>query len=100
MGLFHLGDQLFFASAFLTGANHDCRSVRVVGTHENAPVPHQFLEPHPDVGLDVFDQVPDMNVPVGVGQGRGDEDFAFRHFNSFARTLFGTQNLAEVLREE
>ena len=38
----------------------------------------QFLEPDEDVGLDVLDQVPEMDVAVGVGQGRGDENAAQR----------------------
>jgi hypothetical protein len=43
-----------------------------------ALVPLHFLEAHPDVGLNVFDQMPQMNRTVGVGQGGGDENFA-RH---------------------
>jgi hypothetical protein len=34
------------------------------------------LEPHPDVGLDVFHDVADVEVAVGVRQGGGDEEFA------------------------
>ena len=36
----------------------------------------QFLKTHKDIGLDVFDQVPEMDVTIGVGQGGGDEDSA------------------------
>jgi hypothetical protein len=35
-----------------------------------------LLEAHPDVGLDVFDQVAEVDRAVGVRQGGGDEDFA------------------------
>jgi hypothetical protein len=35
-----------------------------------------LLEAHPDVGLDVFDQMAEMDAAVGIGQGGGDEDFA------------------------
>ena len=34
------------------------------------------LKPHPDVGLDVFHDVADMKVAVGVGQGGGDKECA------------------------
>ena len=38
----------------------------------------QLLKANPDVGLDVLDQVAQVDVAVGVGQGRGDEDRARR----------------------
>ena len=52
----------------------DRRAVRVVGTHVDAAVADQLLEPHPDVGLDVLEQIPDVDVAVGVGQGGSDEN--------------------------
>jgi hypothetical protein len=36
----------------------------------------QALKPYPDIGLDVFHDVADVEVSVGVGQGGGDEEFA------------------------
>jgi hypothetical protein len=54
VGLTHVGDQFFFASAFLSGADHDRGAVGVVGTDVNSAVPAEFLKPHPDVGLHVF----------------------------------------------
>jgi hypothetical protein len=32
-------------------------------------MPAHFLEARPDVGLDIFDQVTQMDAAVGVGQG-------------------------------
>ncbi|QOH32196.1 hypothetical protein C7S14_5785 [Burkholderia cepacia] len=32
--------------------------------------------PHPDVGLDVLDQVADVDLPVGIGQCGRNEDLA------------------------
>ena len=60
--------------AFLPGADHDGRAVGVVGADVDAPPPAEFLEPDPDVGLQVLDQVADVDMAVGVGQGAGDED--------------------------
>ena len=37
-------------------------------------LPAQLLEADPDVGLDVLDQMADVDVAVGVGQGAGDEN--------------------------
>jgi len=71
-------DQLLRRDAFLLGTQHDRRAVRVVGTDVPALVAGHLLEAHPDVGLDVFDQVAEVDGAVGVGQGGGDEDFA-RH---------------------
>ena len=72
--LLHLGDELLFADARLAGADHDRRAVRVVGADVAAVVADELLEADPDVGLDVLDQMADVDRAVGVGQGGGDED--------------------------
>ena len=64
----------FFADAFLPGADHDRRAVRVVGADVDAAVADELLEAHPDIGLDVLDQMAHVDVAIGVGQGGGDED--------------------------
>ena len=55
------GDERLFAHAGLPGANHDRRAVRVVGTDVDAAVADELLESHPDIGLDVLDQVADVD---------------------------------------
>ena len=72
----HRGDQCMLAAALGLGPDHDRSAVRVVGAEINGLVATQLLEPHEDIGLDVLDQVPQMDVPVGVGQGGGDENTA------------------------
>ena len=65
------------ASGVLPGllrGQHDRRAVRVVGAHEMHLVALHALEAHPDVGLDVLHDVADVERPVGVGQGGGDEE--------------------------
>jgi hypothetical protein len=52
--------------------------VGIVGADVMALVAAQLLEADPDVGLDVLDQMADMDRAVGVGQGAGDEDAAGR----------------------
>ena len=49
----------------------------VVGAAVVALVAAQFLEAHPNVGLDVFDHVAEVDAAVGIGQGGGNEDFAW-----------------------
>ena len=73
----HAVDQLARADAFLFGAQHDRRAVLVVGADVMHFVAAHALEAYPDVGLDVLDQVAEMDRAVGVGQGAGDEDAAF-----------------------
>jgi hypothetical protein len=72
----HIRNELFLAPAFLPCPDHDGRAVRVVGAHVAALVAAELLKADPDIRLDVFDQVPDVNVPVGIGQGRGDKQTA------------------------
>ena len=77
--LAHPLEQLLLRNAFALRPDHDRRAVGVVGTDIDAAVAAELLEPHPNVGLDVLDQVADMDMPVGVGQGAGDEDLALSH---------------------
>ena len=72
-------DQLARGQAFLLGAQHDGRAVRVVGTHVVGLMTAHALEAYPDIGLDVLDQVADMDRPVGIRQGGSDEDATFGH---------------------
>ena len=58
-----LGDALFFC------ADRNRSPMRVVGANVDAALSAQPLIPGPNVGLNVFDEVTDMNRPVSVGQG-------------------------------
>ena len=49
----------------------------IVGADVVAFVAAQTLETHPDVGLDVFDHVAEVNGAVGIRQGAGYEYAAF-----------------------
>jgi hypothetical protein len=44
-------------------------------TYQHLVAAH-LLEAHPDVGLDVLDQVAEVDRAVGIGQGAGNEDLA------------------------
>ena len=39
-------------------------------------LPLHPLKTHPDVGLDVLHDVPDVKRAIGVGEGCGDKEFA------------------------
>ena len=80
MLIMHARDQRLRRDAFLLGAQHDWRAVRIVGADVPArryPVFRlHFLEAHPDIGLDIFDKMAEMDRAVGVRQGGSDENFA------------------------
>ena len=52
---------------FLRGKHHG-RAVGVVGAAVVAFVAAQFLEAYPNVGLDVFDHVAEVDAAVGIRQ--------------------------------
>ena len=54
--------------------------MRVVGAHVNAPVPTEILGTDPNVGLDVLNEVPDVDRSVGVRKSAGYEDFSHEEF--------------------
>ena len=74
-----VGHKLLGRDARLFGGNHDGRAVRIVGTHKMHLVPLHALKTHPSVGLDVFHDVANVEVAVGVGQGGGNEQAALAH---------------------
>jgi len=76
MSCAHVANQGFLTSPFLTGANHDGGSVGIISTNVDAAVATQFLKPDPNVSLDVFHQMTDVNRAVGIRKSTGDEYFA------------------------
>ncbi|MOA51021.1 hypothetical protein D3C78_1741130 [compost metagenome] len=78
-----VGHELLGRDAGLFGGNHDGRAVGVVGAHEVHVMAVHSLKTDPDVGLDVLHDVADVKVAVGVGQGSGCEDLAYRHRSGF-----------------
>src|SRR5437773_1690989 len=66
-------DELLRRLPRLFRSEHDRGAVRVVGTDEVHFVALHALEPHPDVRLDVFHDVADVERAVRVRQGGGDE---------------------------
>ena len=79
MARVHLRDEILGRAALLAGADHDRRAVRVVRADVGAVGAAHLLEADPEVRLEILDEVPDVDVTVGVGQGRRDDDLAFVH---------------------
>src|SRR5678816_4673298 len=72
-------DELLRRFASFLGGDHDWCAMRIVGADEVHLVPLHTLEAHPDIGLDVLHDVPDMERAIGVGQGGGDKDATLVH---------------------
>ena len=73
----HLLDPAFCAGAFLLGAQHHRRAVGVIGTNVHAVVTHALLKPYPYIRLDLLHHMPQMYLTVGIGEGAGNENFAW-----------------------
>ena len=75
----HACDERLGRDALLFRAQHDRRAMGVVGADVMHLVPTHLLEAHPDIGLNVFDQVAEMDRAVCVRQRRRDQDAACGH---------------------
>ncbi len=48
--------------------------MRIIGTDIDAAMTSQLLKTDPDIGLDIFNQMPDVNRSIRIRQCRGDEN--------------------------
>ena len=69
-------NQLLRGNPLTLGPQHDGSAMGIVGANIVAVVATHILVVHPDIGLNIFQQVPQMNGPVGVGQGAGNQNIA------------------------
>jgi hypothetical protein len=76
MRLAHFRDQILFAPPFGLRTNRNGGSVGVVSTDVKTTISHQLLKPDPDVGLEILDEVAEMDVSVCVRKRRGNKDFS------------------------
>ena len=72
----HALDEHVGRGAFLLGAQHRRRAVRVARANVQAAVTAKALEAHPDVRLNVLDDVSQVQRAVRVRQGARNEDGA------------------------
>ena len=71
-----VGHELLRRFASLFSGNHDRCAVGIIRTHKIDIVALHLVKTHPDIGLDVLHDVPDVEVAVGIGQGGGNEKLA------------------------
>ena len=74
-----IGHKLLRCDARLLGGNHDGRAVGIIGTDKIHLVAQHALRAHPDIGLDVFHDVANVEIAVGIGQGGGNKQTALGH---------------------
>ena len=79
MELPHFLDQILRRAVFLPRPDHDRRAVRIIRANVNAFVSPHFLEPDPIIRLKIFQKMAQMDIAVGIRQGRRNNDSAFFH---------------------
>ena len=67
MFVMHAGNQSVRRDAFFFGAQHDRGAMGIVGANIIGFVSAHFLEAHPNVGLDIFNQMAQVDVAVRIG---------------------------------
>ena len=77
MALTDAVDEGLGADTGFLGGQHDRGAMRVVGTNEMHGVAGHAPGAHPDIGLDITHQMAQVQGPIGIGQGAGDEDLAW-----------------------
>src|SRR5690554_634430 len=69
-------NQLLGRDAFPLGTEHNGGAVGIIGANVVASVASHILIAHPDIGLNVFQQMAQVNGAVGVGQCAGNQNIA------------------------
>jgi hypothetical protein len=77
----HIRDECLFFATLGSGTEHNGGAVGIVGTDVNAVIASQFLEAHPNVGLNVLDEMTDMDVSIGIRERSGNENFTCQNWN-------------------
>ena len=72
----YLLDEFFRGNSLLPGLQHNRGPVSIVCTHIVDIVATTAKEAYPDIRLNVFNQVSEMNRPVRIRQRTGDENIS------------------------
>ena len=71
----YLGNHLLRGDPQLLGLEHDRGAMGIIGTDKMDGVAPQPLVAHPDISLNVFEHVPEVNRAVCIRQGTGNQNF-------------------------
>ena len=75
------GNEFLGLDVVVSRSKHDGCSVRVIRTDKVAFVAIHALKSNPNIGLDVFHHVAQMNWPIGIGKCACHQNFSL-HFDS------------------
>jgi hypothetical protein len=68
VGGLHIGDEFGFGPSLLPSADHNRGSVRIVCANENASPTNETLKANPNIGLNVFDEMAQVDMAIRIGQ--------------------------------
>ena len=71
----HIGNHLFWSHTQLLSLEHDRCAMGIICTDEVDGVAAQALITHPDISLDMFQHVAEVNGAICVRQGTGNQNF-------------------------
>ena len=71
-----VGNKLLRSHARFFCGDHNRRAMRIVGAYKMNFISAHAHKAHPDIGLNVFHDVTNMECTVGIGQGGGNEQRA------------------------
>ena len=74
----NLGNKFLRRHSKRFGLEHDRRAMGIIGPDKVHLMPAHALKTNPQVGLDVFHDVADMERAIGIGQGGRDKQSAGR----------------------
>src|SRR5215467_6064433 len=70
-----LGDKILGRHPRTLGVDFDGRPMGIISAHIHHVPPRHFEKAHEDIGLDILDEMAQVNTSVGVGQSAGDENW-------------------------
>ena len=80
------GNKLFRRNAFLARSDHYRSAMRIISANINAFVAAHLLKTHPKIGLDILNQVSDVNVSIGIRQrARNHNSSFFSHAEYYSK---------------
>src|SRR5215475_9652280 len=70
-----LGDKILGRHPRTLGVDFNGRPMGIISAHIHHVLPRHFEKAHENIGLDIFDEMAQVNTSVGVGQSAGDQNW-------------------------
>jgi hypothetical protein len=70
-----LGDKILRRHPRTLGIDFDRRAMGIISAHIHHVLPRHFEKAHENIGLDVLDEMAQVNTSIGVGQSAGDQNW-------------------------